>query len=56
LVYLGVKAHRRADFWEQTARNMARERAEIRKQAAPTVVAPQWHAPRATLFDSDASR
>lgn len=50
LVYLGVKANKRADRWENAARSLAREQ---RRQAAPTVVAPNYWAPKATQLDSD---
>lgn len=44
LVYLCRRESLRADRWEQLARSMARQR---RSEQVRTVIAPEWHAPRA---------
>lgn len=47
LMVMLVRECRSRDFWERTARGLVRGRREERAQAAPTIVAPQWWAPKA---------
>ena len=37
---------RARDFWERKARELVRGKREDRAAAAPTIVAPQWWAPK----------
>lgn len=43
LVWHSWHSQKRADRWEKAARNIAQER---RRENAPTVVCPEWHAPK----------
>lgn len=54
LLYFGLREAKRADYWEMTARLLARDHVEYKRQAAPTVIAPQHWSPKATRADLNA--